>query len=150
MNFEISPRVEDFRARIVAFVEKEVLPLEADRASYDGHDNIELGLLDRLRTKAREAGLWCLQLREKNGGANLGRVGMAVCYEAMNRSIFGPAVFNSVAPDDGNMIVLEALGTPAQRAKWLKPIVEGHVRSAFVMTEPHPGGGSDPSMIRTA
>jgi acyl-CoA dehydrogenase len=67
----------------------------------------------------------------------------------MNRSIFGPVVFNSAAPDDGNMMVLEATGTPAQKERWLAPIVRGEVRSAFAMTEPHPGGGSDPSMIRT-
>jgi acyl-CoA dehydrogenase len=74
---------------------------------------------------------------------------MAACYEAMNRSIFGPVVFNSAAPDDGNMMVLEAIGTPAQKERWLQPIVRGEVRSAFAMTEPHPGGGSDPSMIQT-
>jgi acyl-CoA dehydrogenase len=67
----------------------------------------------------------------------------------MNRSIFGPVVFNSAAPDDGNMMLLERIGTPAQRERWLQPIVEGAVRSAFAMTEPHPGGGSDPSMIGT-
>jgi acyl-CoA dehydrogenase len=67
----------------------------------------------------------------------------------MNRSIFGPVVFNSAAPDDGNMMVLEKLGTPEQRERWLKPIAEGKVRSSFAMTEPHPGGGSDPSMMQT-
>jgi acyl-CoA dehydrogenase len=74
---------------------------------------------------------------------------MAVCYEAMNRSIFGPLIFNSAAPDDGNMMLLEAVATDAQKERWLKPIVEGHVRSSFAMTEPMPGGGSDPAMIRT-
>ncbi|MFD2857893.1 acyl-CoA dehydrogenase family protein [Seohaeicola zhoushanensis] len=74
---------------------------------------------------------------------------MAVCYEEMNRSIFGPVVFNSAAPDDGNMMVLEQAGTPEQKERWLKPIVEGKVRSSFVMTEPHPGGGSDPGMMMT-
>jgi acyl-CoA dehydrogenase len=68
----------------------------------------------------------------------------------MNRSIFGPVIFNSAAPDDGNMMLLETVGTPAQKERWLKPIVDGTVRSAFAMTEPIPGGGSDPSMIRTA
>jgi acyl-CoA dehydrogenase len=58
-------------------------------------------------------------------------------------------VFNSAAPDDGNMMVLEAVGTPEQKERWLGPIVQGDVRSAFAMTEPHPGGGSDPSMIQT-
>ena len=57
-------------------------------------------------------GLWCLQLKPETGGAGLDKVGMAVCYEAMNRSIFGPVVFNAAAPDDGNMMVLETVGTP--------------------------------------
>ena len=150
MDFTISAAIEDYRARIADFVEREVLPLEADRASYDAHENIRLDVLEPLRARARAQGLWCLQLKPENGGAGLGRMGMAVCYEAMNRSIFGPAVFNSAAPDDGNMMVLEAVGTPAQKERWLKPIVEGKVRSSFVMTEPHPGGGSDPSMMLTA
>lgn len=149
MNFEISPRIEDYRVRIADFVDREILPLEADKASYDAHGNIALPLLETMRAKARAQGLWCLQLKPETGGQGLGRMGMAVCYEEMNRSIFGPVVFNSAAPDDGNMMVLEALGTPAQKEKWLKPIVEGKVRSAFAMTEPHPGSGSDPSMMLT-
>ncbi|MET0742809.1 MAG: acyl-CoA dehydrogenase family protein [Microvirga sp.] len=149
MDFRISPVVEDYRARIAAFVAREILPLEAEPGSYDGHGNIALPLLGDLRQRARAEGLWCLQLRPETGGAGLDRTGMAVCYEAMNRSIFGPVVFNSAAPDDGNMMVLEKVGTPAQRETWLKPLVDGAVRSAFAMTEPHPGGGSDPSMIRT-
>jgi acyl-CoA dehydrogenase len=149
MNFEIPARVEDYRARIADFVDREILPLEAHRASFDAHGNIALPLLETLRAKARAAGLWCLQLKPETGGQGLGKTGMAVCYEEMNRSIFGPVVFNSAAPDDGNMMVLEALATPEQKKKWLAPIVEGRARSAFAMTEPHPGGGSDPSMIMT-
>jgi acyl-CoA dehydrogenase len=149
MDFHIPPRVEDYRRRVADFVERELIPLERDRASYDPHENIRLDLLDRVRAKARAEGLWCLQLRPETGGQGLGRMGMAVTYEAMNRSIFGPAAFNSAAPDDGNMMVLEAIGTPAQKERWLGPIVRGEVRSAFAMTEPHPGGGSDPSMIQT-
>ena len=149
MDFRISPRIEDYRSRIAAFVEAELIPLEGDPASYDGHGNIALPLLQEKRARAREQGLWCLQLKPETGGAGLSKVGMAVCYEAMNRSIFGPVVFNSAAPDDGNMMVLEAVATPEQRARWLAPIVAGAVRSAFAMTEPHPGGGSDPGMIAT-
>lgn len=150
MDFQVSPRIEDYRRRIAAFVEREILPLESRKTSYDEHGNITLELLGALRAKARAEGLWCLQLQPENGGAGLGRVGMAVCYEEMNRSIFGPVVFNSAAPDDGNMMMLESLGTPAQKEKWLKPIVDGSVRSAFAMTEPAPGGGSDPSMMLTS
>ncbi|MDP4025258.1 acyl-CoA dehydrogenase family protein [Methylobacterium sp. NEAU 140] len=149
MDFTISPRIEDYRARIAAFVDAHVIPLESDPAAFDGHGNIALAELERLRGLAREQGLWCLQLAPETGGAGLSKVGMAVCYEAMNRSIFGPVVFNSAAPDDGNMMVLEKVATPEQKARWLAPIVRGEVRSAFAMTEPHPGGGSDPGMIAT-
>ena len=149
MDFTISPELDRLRGRIADFVAGRLLPLESDPGSYDAHENIALPLLETLRAEARAHGLWCLQLRPETGGLGVGRVGMAVCYEAMNRSIFGPVVFNAAAPDDGNMMMLEAIGTPDQKARWLAPIARGAVRSAFAMTEPHPGGGSDPSMIRT-
>ncbi|MBW8636134.1 acyl-CoA dehydrogenase family protein [Hoeflea sp. WL0058] len=149
MDFSISPELDQLRQRIRAFVAERILPLEDDSSSYDEHENINLDLLDSLRKEAKAEGLWCLQLPPEDGGLGVGVQGMAVCYEEMNRSIFGPVIFNSAAPDDGNMIVLSKLGTPAQKERWLKPIVDGDVRSAFVMTEPHPGGGSDPSMINT-
>ncbi|WP_288943749.1 acyl-CoA dehydrogenase family protein [uncultured Roseovarius sp.] len=152
MDFTISPRIEDYRARIARFVEDEIMPLEEDRAHYDPHENIRADVLDHLRDKAKAEGLWCLQLKKETGGQELGIKGMAVCYEEMNRSIFGPVVFNSAAPDDGNMQVLEKVGTKAQKERWLQPIVRGDVRSAFVMTEPAPGSGSDPGgmMLTTA
>ncbi|MCA1283765.1 acyl-CoA dehydrogenase family protein [Salipiger bermudensis] len=144
MDFTISPKIEDYRARIARFVEQEILPLEEDRANYDPHENIRKDVLRDLRAKAKAEGLWCLQLKQETGGQELGIQGMAVCYEEMNRSIFGPVVFNAAAPDDGNMQVLEKVGTEAQKAAWLQPIVRGDVQSAFVMTEPAPGSGSDP------
>jgi acyl-CoA dehydrogenase len=149
MDFTLPAAVEDLRARIAAFVEREILPVEAERSAWDDHGNIAPAPLAALRAKARGEGLWCLQLARETGGLGLGKVGMAVCYEAMNRSIFGPVCFNSAAPDDGNMMVLEKTATPAQKERWLQPIVRGEVRSAFAMTEPHPGGGSDPQMIAT-
>ncbi len=149
MDLTIPPPIEDLRLRISRFIEHEILPCEGDPAAYDPHGNIEYGLLQRLREKARGEGLWCLQLPTELGGLGVGRVGMAVCYEAMNRSIFGPVVFNCAAPDDGNMMMLAAAGTSAQKARWLAPIMRGEVGSAFAMTEPAPGGGSDPGMIRT-
>jgi acyl-CoA dehydrogenase len=80
---------------------------------------------------------------------DLPMVAWAVMYEEAARSLFGPLAFNCMAPDDGNMNVLKKLGTPAQKEKWLRPIIDGKVRSSFAMTEPAPGGGSDPSMIKT-
>ncbi len=149
MDFALSAEIEDLRRRIRAFVASEILPLEADPEAYDDHENIRLDLLDELRAKARAQGLWAMQMPKERGGQGLPVAGMAACYEEMGRSIFGPVVFNSAAPDDGNMIALEKIGSDEQKARWLQPIVDGEVRSAFVMTEPAPGAGSDPSAMRT-
>jgi len=149
MDFRIPARTEDYRQRIARFVEREVLPLESDPASFDEHENIQLDLLSSVRERAKREGLWCLQLRPEFGGQGSSKLEMAVCYEAMNHSIFGPAVFNSAAPDDGNMMLLQAIGTGEQQDWWLRPVADGVVRTAFAMTEPHPGSGSDPSMMLT-
>ena len=149
MDFALPPETEALRRRIADFVAAEIMPLEADRANYDEHENIALPVLEALRAKVRAAGLWAPQMPRELGGLGLNVSAMAACYEAMGRSIFGPVAFNCAAPDDGNMIVLARLGTPAQKQRWLMPIIEGRVRSAFAMTEPMPGGGSDPSAIRT-
>jgi acyl-CoA dehydrogenase len=149
MDFSLPPDVEVLRLRVAAFVRERVLPLEADRANYDEHDNIAPAVLARMQAEVKGAGLWSPQVPRALGGLGLSVVGRAACYEEMNASIFGPVCFNCAAPDDGNMTVLAKVATPAQQARWLAPIVEGRVRSAFVMTEPHPGGGSDPSMIAT-
>jgi acyl-CoA dehydrogenase len=150
MDFSLNAEIEAYRQRVREFVETHVIPLESNRDVYDEGDNISQAYLDPLRKEARAQGLWCFQMPKERGGLGLGVVGMAACYEEMNRSIFGPAVFNCAAPDDGNMMLLEKVGTEAQKDRWLQPIVEGRVRSAFVMTEPHPGSGSDPAgMMRT-
>lgn len=149
MDFRLSPEVERLRGEIRAFVAEEILPLEAERANYDEHENIRLDLLTELRAKAKAAGLWALQMQRERGGGGLSVAGMAVCYEEMGRSIFGPVCFNSAAPDDGNMIVLEKVASEAQKDRWLQPIIDGEVRSAFAMTEPAPGAGSDPGLMRT-
>ncbi len=152
MDFRLSPEIDDYRQRIRAFVDAHVVPLESDPEAYDEGDNISPEVLRQLREQARCEGLWCLQMPKSRGGQGLNMVGMAACYEEMNRSIFGPVVFNSAAPDDGNMLVLEKVATEAQKSRWLQPIVDGKVRSAIVMTEPHPGSGSDPAgmMLTTA
>jgi acyl-CoA dehydrogenase len=149
MDFTLSPDIEDIRVRTRAFVEEHVIPLEAGRANYDEHENLRLDLVAALNAKAKAAGLWAPQAPKDYGGMALPIVAWAAMYEEANRSIFGPLAFNCSAPDDGNMNVLAKCGTNAQKDKWLRPIVDGAVRSSFVMTEPSPGGGSDPSMIRT-
>ncbi len=149
MDFSLPPELEDYRRRVRDFVDRELIPLEADRANYDDHENIADAALERMRARVREAGLWALQMPRELGGQGLPMAGLAACYEEMNRSIFGPVCFNAAAPDDGNMRVLAQVARPDQKARWLQPIIDGEVRSAFVMTEPHPGSGSDPSMMRT-
>lgn len=150
MDFTLPAAVEEARLAIRAFVDRRVIPLESDPASYDAHENIRDDVLQPLRAEARAAGLWALSMPVERGGRGFGRVGMAACYEEMNRSIFGPAVFNAAAPDDGNMWVLNAAATEAQKDRWLQPIIDGAVRSSIVMTEPAPGAGSDPAgMMKT-
>lgn len=149
MDFSLSPEIEDYRRRVRAFVDAEIIPLEADRANYDAHGNISEAALEAVRAKVKAAGLWAPQMPTARGGLGLDVAGRAVFYEEANRSIFGPVCFNCAAPDDGNMTVLEKIGTDAQKEEFLQPIVDGRVRSAFVMTEPHPGAGSDPTMMLT-
>jgi acyl-CoA dehydrogenase len=148
-GFAPPPGLEALRLRVRAFVTERILPVEADRANWDGRDNIAEAPLAALRAQAKAAGLWAPQTPVDWGGMGLSVVGRAVMYEEANRSIFGPVAFNCAAPDDGNMDALARLGAEAQKARWLAPIVEGRVRSSFAMTEPHPGGGSDPGMMLT-
>jgi acyl-CoA dehydrogenase len=127
-----------------------VLPLESDPDTWGEGENIRDEVLKPIRAKARDAGLWCPQMPRERGGQGFGAVGMAACYEEMARSLFGPAAFNCAPPDDGNMLVLEKVARDDQKARWLQPIVDGEVRSALAMTEPHPGAGSDPAgMMQT-
>lgn len=149
MDFALPPDLDNIRVRTRAFVAEHVLPLEADPKNFDEHENIRLDRLEDVRAKAKAAGLWAPQTPKQFGGMGLPMVGWAAMYEEANRSIFGPVALNCAAPDDGNMNLLAKVGTPAQQARWLQPIVDGKVRSSFVMTEPAPGGGSDPTMIRT-
>jgi acyl-CoA dehydrogenase len=149
MDFSLEPAHEEVCRKVRDFITDQVLPAEADRALWNEFENIRLEERDRLRDKAKSAGLWAPQMPRARGGLGLPMVGQAAFYETANRSIFGPAIFNCAAPDDGNMRVLEQVATPAQKDRWLQPIVDGAVNSAFVMTEPAPGGGSDPTMMLT-
>jgi acyl-CoA dehydrogenase len=144
MDFKLPAEIDALRQRIVSFIEKDVLPVEADRANWDAHEFIRENALAKLRQKARAAGLWALHMPKERGGQGLDTVGMAACYEAAARSIFGPAALNIAAPDDGNMFLLNKVATEAQKTRWLQPIIDGTVRSSFAMTEPAPGSGSDP------
>ncbi|HMR32153.1 MAG TPA: acyl-CoA dehydrogenase family protein [Geminicoccaceae bacterium] len=150
MTALLPPELEALQYRAHAFVEERLLPVEADPASFGEGEHVAPAVLADLRAEARRRGLWCPQMPVERGGQGLGPVGMAVIYETLGRSRFGPVACNCAAPDDGNMLVLDKVGTPDQKARWLQPIVDGRVRSAIVMTEPDPGAGSDPAgMMRT-
>ena len=149
MDFTLSPEIEELRQRTRAFIEENVLPLESDPQNFSEHENIPLARLAPVQQKAKRAGLWAPQSPKEFGGMALPIVAWAAIYEEAARSLFGPLSINCSAPDDGNMNLLARIGTPAQREWWLRPIVEGKVKSSFAMTEPAPGGGSDPGMIRT-
>ena len=150
MDFTLTPEINGMCRRIRSFVDEHLLPLESDPTIYDEYESIRKELLDALRIKAKAAGIWALSMPKERGGAGYNTVGMAACYEEMNRALFGPAVFNAAAPDDGNMFVLNRLGNDRQKEKWLQPIIDGDVSSSIVMTEPAPGAGSDPAgMMKT-
>ncbi len=149
MDFSISPELDALRGRVRDFIETQVMPLEADRANYDEHENISPTVLAALYEKAKAAGLWAPQMPKERGGLGLSIQEMAVFYEEAGRSIFGPFSFNCSAPDDGNMYVLNKVAREDQKDRWLQPIIDGKIRSSFAMTEPAPGGGSDPTMIQT-
>ena len=149
MDFTLSPEIEDIRRRVRAFIAEHVLPLEGDPANFADHENIPHDRLEPVRAKAKAAGLWAPQTPKELGGMGLPVGAWPAIYEEAARSIFGPLAINCMAPDDGNMNLLAKVGTPEQREWFLKPIVEGKVRSSFAMTEPHPGSGSDPGMMLT-
>ena len=148
MDFSLSPDIDQLRLKVRAFVAENIIPLEADRSNYDQYENIRLEVLEPLREIAKAQGLWAPQMPKERGGLGLPMVGWCAFYEEANRSIFGPLAFNCAAPDDGNMNVLnKVLKTDAEKDRWLQPIIDGKVRSAFAMTEPAPGVGSDPAMM---
>ncbi|CAM8628649.1 CaiA Acyl-CoA dehydrogenases [Burkholderiales bacterium] len=149
MDFHVSAEHQRLMDQVDAFVNERLLPLEQDPNSFDAHENVREDLLETLRREVKSMGLFSPQAPRARGGLGLTPVGQALLYERMNRSIFGPVCFNCAAPDDGNLTVLSKVATPAQQDRWLQPLIDGEVRSAFVMTEPHPGGGSDPSMMLT-
>ena len=133
--------------RVRAFVETHCIPRED---ATHVHDPMALDrTLAQLRPIAREAGLYLPQLPVEHGGQGLTWVERAAVLEEAGRSYLGPGAMNCAAPDQPNMISLLRQGTAAQRRAYLEPLAAGRIRSCFAMTEPAPGAGSDPSMLRT-
>jgi acyl-CoA dehydrogenase len=138
MDFQHSPRVQELLARLQSFMDQHVYPNEAlwEHQVAAGDRWAAPPLLETLKAKAREAGLWNLFLPESDLGAGLTNVEYAPLCEVMGRVHWAPELFNCSAPDTGNMETLVRYGSPAQQAEWLVPLLEGRIRSCFAMTEP--------------
>ncbi|MEE3894916.1 acyl-CoA dehydrogenase [Priestia megaterium] len=151
MYFSYSDKVVKLQEELSSFMEEHVYPNER---LYEQQLNEQPSrwsavppIMEELKEKAKQAGLWNLFLPESEYGAGLTNVEYAPLCEIMGRSIIGPEAFNCGAPDTGNMEVLVRYGTSEQKEKWLKPLLNGDIRSCFSMTEPDVGS-SDATNIQ--
>src|SRR5437879_1910573 len=147
MDFSLSDDVLELKERTERFVRDRVLPFEADpRQTAHGpsedlrREPVALG---------REAGLLSPHVGRDWGGLGLDHRGKAVVFEVAGYSPLGPVALNCFAPDEANMHLLEAVAEQRQKEEWLRPLAAGEIRSCFMMTEPAPGAGADPSMLQT-
>jgi acyl-CoA dehydrogenase len=146
-DFLLSPELSELRGRVRGFVDEHIIPNE--QAIVDEDLAGEHTTLLALQARAREAGLWTPHLPVELGGLGLGVMGMCALFREMGRSLVGAKVFNCDAPDQGNMDLLLKTASEAAKERWLRPLVDAEITSAFCMTEPAPGAGSDPSNLRT-
>lgn len=147
MDFAIPQPLLELQARIRNFIAEQVIPCESDprQGPHGPAEALRLELVER----ARAAELLSPHAPVEYGGLGLSHRGRAIAFEEAGYSPLGPVALNIFAPDEGNMHLLEAVATPEQKERWLRPMVAGHMRSCFCMTEPAPGAGSDPSMLAT-
>jgi acyl-CoA dehydrogenase len=137
MDFAFTEKTKELQRKLQTFMEEHVYPNEQ---RFD--DEVERNrwkptrIIEELKVRARAAGLWNLFLPNDENGAGLTNLEYAPLCEIMGRSHMAPEAFNCSAPDTGNMEVLARYGTPAQKEKWLKPLLAGEIRSCFAMTEP--------------
>lgn len=147
MDFSLSPKLKELQEHVRRFIADEVIPLEGDprQTPHGPTEELRTELVER----ARRAGLLTPHAGREFGGMGLTHVEKAIVFEEAGYSTLGPTALNIHAPDEGNIHLLEAVASPAQKLRWLKPMVEGRTRSCFAMTEPPPGAGADPSMLAT-
>ncbi|MED1673016.1 acyl-CoA dehydrogenase [Pallidibacillus thermolactis] len=152
MIFELSERTKDYQKRLIEFMERYIYPneklYEEQLNEYDRFSEVPL-IIEDLKKKAKSQGLWNLFLTDRKYGAGLTNLEYAFLCEIMGRSSIAPEVFNCSAPDTGNMEVLVQYGTEEQKEKWLKPLLNGEIRSCFSMTEPDVAS-SDATNIRAS
>jgi acyl-CoA dehydrogenase len=147
MDFSLPHELLDLRERTRRFIAEQVIPLEND-ARLSAHGPGE-DLRRELVERARGARLLTPHASRELGGLGLSHVGKSVVFEEAGYSPLGPVALNIHAPDEGNIHLMEAVATPVQKERWLRPQVHGRTRSCFAMTEPPPGAGADPSMLAT-
>ena len=142
MDFEPSQRCSEFKERLTAFMDEHVYPAEEVyerqlRESDDPHHQPQI--MEELKEHARKAGLWNMFLPDEEHGAGLSNSDYAPLAEILGRSHIASEACNCSAPDTGNMEVLHQFGTDEQKQRWLTPLLDGDIRSAFAMTEPDVG-----------
>ena len=150
MIFGKTEKVQELEKKLIQFMEQYVYPNEAtyeEQLAQNRWD--EPPIMEELKEKAKRAGLWNLFLPESENGAGLTNLEYAPLCEIMGRSGIAPEVFNCAAPDTGNMEILDRFGTEEQKEQWLKPLLEGTIRSTFSMTEPDVAS-SDATNIQTS
>ncbi len=147
IDFSLTPALADLQARVRRFITEQVIPLEGDphQGAHGPDDLLRAELIER----ARRAELLTPHVAPEYGGLGLSHVERAVVFEEAGTSLLGPVALNVFAPDEGNMHLLEAVATHAQKERWLRPLAAAQIRSCFCMTEPAPGAGSDPNMLAT-
>ena len=144
MGSPLDPGLIDLRDRVARFVRDEVIPAEPAPG-----EQVSEEIVAALREKARLAGIYGPQLPPEYGGLGLGTVAMCILFEQAGRSFLGPLAMHCSAPDEGNMHLLSLFASEEQKQHYLRPLAEGTIRSCFAMTEPAPGAGSDPTMMKS-
>ena len=153
MDFALSTKAQDYLERLKAFMAEHVIPAEAEYGGQLKRGDLPWNnppVMEELKRKAKAAGLWNLFLPDAEYGAGLSNLEYASLAEVTGRSPIAPEVFNCNAPDTGNMEVLVMYGSEAQKQRWLKPLLDGSIRSAFCMTEPGVASSDATNMQATA
>jgi acyl-CoA dehydrogenase len=147
MNFTLTERQVELQSRTRAFITEKIIPYETDpRVTAHGPSP---ALRQELVELARAEGLLTPHASLDMGGLALSHIDKAIVFEEAGYSTLGPTAMNIHAPDEGNIHLMEVVATHGQKERWLRPQVEGKIRSCFAMTEPSPGAGADPSMMQT-